>query len=341
MAEIRNHLWLFRHIRAEASSHVLHFRGGRLVRSGRGLSFWFLPWTASVAEVPVDDRELAFLVHARASDYQEVFVQGVVSWRVVDPERLAERVDFSIDTVRGTWLHEPLDKIASGLVQLAEQHAIEAIARQSIQKTLTGGIEPIRRGISEGLAAEASVAESGILVTAVRVASVKPTADLERALRMPALEAIQQEADQATFARRALAVEKERAIEENELQSRIELATREEALITQRGANDRRRVTDEAEAERIASEGEAGRARLKSAAQADGIRLVEGARVEAERDRLMVYKDLPVPLVYGMAAQELAGKLQRIEHLTISPELLGPLLTNLVRAGTERLEEGR
>ena len=41
-----------------------------------------------------------------------------------------------------------------------------------------------------------------------------------------------------------------------------------------------------------------------------------------------------------VAAQELAGKLQRIEHLNVTPDLLGPLLTDLVQTGTDRLKQG-
>ena len=65
---------------------------------------------------------------------------------------------------------------------------------------------------------------------------------VERALQTPTRERVQQEADRATFERRALAVERERAIAENELQNQIELARREEQLVAQRGANERRRA---------------------------------------------------------------------------------------------------
>ena len=34
----------------------------------------------------------------------------------------------------------------------------------------------------------------------------------------------------------------------------------------------------------------------------------------------------------------LAGKLQRIDHLSLSPETMGPLLQSLVQAGTRYLE---
>ena len=58
MADIRSFLFV-RHLRAESSSHVLLYRRGSLVKSGRGLSFWFFPMTASIAEVPVDDLRAA------------------------------------------------------------------------------------------------------------------------------------------------------------------------------------------------------------------------------------------------------------------------------------------
>ena len=41
-----------------------------------------------------------------------------------------------------------------------------------------------------------------------------------------------------------------------------------------------------------------------------------------------------------LAARELAGKLQRIEHLNITPELLTPLLAGVLEAGTKRLAGG-
>ncbi|MCP5055723.1 MAG: hypothetical protein GY937_03240 [bacterium] len=51
-----------------------------------------------------------------------------------------------------------------------------------------------------------------------------------------------------------------------------------------------------------------------------------------------IYRDFPTPRLLGLAAQRLAGKLQKIEHLNLTPDLMGGLLTNLVQAGTEHLE---
>ena len=109
---------------------------------------------------------------------------------------------------------------------------------------------------------------------AVRVVAIRPEPDLEKALQTPARELVQQEADRATFERRALAVESERAIAENELHNQIELAKREEELIAQRGQNEQRRVEDAAAA-----------ARVEAAAQADGMRAGRRGRRRRRRKR--------------------------------------------------------
>jgi uncharacterized membrane protein YqiK len=158
---------------------------------------------------------------------------------------------------------------------------------------------------------------------------VTPSPELEKALRIPVRESIQQTADEATFKRRAQAVEKERAIQENELQNKIELARREEQLIEQRGANDRRRAADEAAAARIAAEGEAARHELASKAQASGIKLVAEAKVEAERERMGIYREMPPERVMAQAVLELAKKLQQIGSITVTPDNVAALLKQL------------
>jgi len=42
----------------------------------------------------------------------------------------------------------------------------------------------------------------------------------------------------------------------------------------------------------------------------------------------------------ALAAREFAGKIETIEHLNLTPDLLGSLLANLAEAGTKRLATG-
>jgi regulator of protease activity HflC (stomatin/prohibitin superfamily) len=348
MADI-NKFFLARHLRSDASAHILHFRRSKLVRQGRGLAFWFLPLSASVAEVPVDDRELSILFHARSSDFQDVTAQGVVTYRITEPATLANRVDFTIDLSSGAYVKQPLEKIALLLTELARQHAASWIGATPIRSVLTDGYTAIRERVELGLNEDAGLRSMGVGIASVRISSVKPTPDLEKALEAPMRERIQQDSDEAAFARRALAVEKERAIQENELANQIELAKREEQLIAQRGQNTRRQAEEQAEAERIAAAAAVERARLNAESEAQGtvvrgdataksVRLVEGAKVDVERTRMEVLRDVPSSVLLGLAAQELATKLQKIEHLNLAPDALGPMLQSLVDAGTRRLE---
>lgn len=339
MADISK-LLFWRHLRGEPSFHLVLHKDGKLAKQGPGASFWFYPLSASITEIPLDDRELPFLFHGRSKDFQDVVTQGVITFRIVDPDRVAKRIDFSVDLDTGAYTKQPLEKMAMLLTQLAQQAAWEFVAQNDVREVLANGIEPIRTKVRQALVADPGLLDMGVEIVSVRVSSIKPTSDLERALQMPAREAIQQSADEATFERRALAVQKERAIQENELQNRIELAKREELLINQKGQNEKRRTLEEAEARRIGAEAAAQRSKLESDANAESIRVVEEAKVNAEKERMEIYKELPPQVLLGLAAQELAGKLTNIEHLTISPELLGPLLTNLVQAGTRHLEAG-
>jgi regulator of protease activity HflC (stomatin/prohibitin superfamily) len=338
MAEIHTYP-MVRHLRAEPSFHILRFRRGRQVASGRGLAFWFRPLSTSVAEIPMDDRELPFLFHGRTQDFQDATVQGVITFRVVDPEKVAERVDFAVDLRTGVLLKQPLEKLAGLLTELAQQFALGYLAQTPLRHVLAEGVAEIRERIWDGLRGEAGMEEMGLDVVAVRVGAVKPVAEVEKALQVPVREAIQQEADVATFRRRAEAVEKERAIQENELQNQIELARREANLIKERGENEKKRVDGEAEAAQIAAEAEAERTGIQARAQAGSIAALEKAKVKAEQERMAIYRDFPTERLLGLAAQRLAGKLQRIEHLNLTPDLLGGLLTNLVEAGTQRLEQ--
>jgi regulator of protease activity HflC (stomatin/prohibitin superfamily) len=328
------------HLRSEASNQVIRYRNGRPIRSGRGLAFWFRPLDTAIAEVPLDDQELSFLFHGRSADLQEVVAQGIITYRVTDPDTVATRIDFGIDLATGLHTKTPLDQIAARLTGLAQQHAWSVMAATPLRELVADGVDRLRARIGEGLAADTSLTEMGLAIVSVRVSAVQPSAEVEKALAAPTRERIAADADEAAFARRAAAVDKERAIAENELANRIELARRASDLVAQEGANERKKATETAAAARISADGHAQVRKVAAEADAESIRLVESQRNAAESDRIAVYRDLAPAVLLGLAAREFAGKVETIEHLNLSPDLLGTVLTDLLAAGTRRLEAG-
>ena len=326
---------VIRHLRAEPTEHVLRYRKGSLINAGAGLAFWFRPSAAAIAAVPLDDQDLPFVFHARSADFQELTVQGVITYRVADPERIARRVDFTIDLRSGQWTETPLEQVNGLLVQMAQQYVIDELMTLELRAILATGVAPIRERITAGLSAEPTLGELGIEIAAVRVAGLAADNDVQRALQQPTREAIQQQADEATFGRRALAVEKERAIAENELANRIELARREENLVTQDGANERRRAEEQAAAGAIKAQATDQVERMTAKRRADALHELEGAKLAAERERADINTRLGSQILLAIAAHELAGQLGKVEHLTITPELITPLLTRLATRAPE------
>ena len=159
--------------------------------------------------------------------------------------------------------------------------------------------------------------------------SIRPQADLERALETPVRERVQQDADAATYERRAQAVERERTIAENELQSKIELATREQQLVQQEGANAQRRATEEAASALIAAKASSERAKLEAAARADSTRVVGAAHAETEAARLAAYSGVEPSVLTALAFQELAKNLPEIGTLNLTPDVLTQALSRL------------
>lgn len=328
MADIHRFMNM-RHLRSQPTSHVVHLRKGRVVHDGVGLSFWFRPLTAALSEVPIDDREQPLLFHGRTLDFQDVTVQATVAYRIVEPAVAAARVDFGIDPEKGRWTASPLEQVGGLLTELAQQHALDLLAHMPLRQALAEGLTTVRERVAEGLAGDARLDETGIGILDVRVVAVRAEPEVERALQTPTREAVQQDADRATYERRAEAVHRERAIAENELQNQIELARREEQLVAQRGQNERRRAEEQAAAGRIQAEAQAEHQRLVAAGQADTTTLVGNAGAEVEAAKLAAYRDVDSSLLLALAARDLASNLPSIGTLSLTPDLLTPVLARL------------
>ncbi len=352
MADVTRRLFL-RHLRGAPTAWVRHVVRGRVRHEGTGQSFWYRALTAVLSEVPIDDRELPLLFHARTADFADVTVQATVTYRVSDPAIAATRLDFSVDPDSGAWRGQPLDQVATLLAELSQQPALDLLARLPLTEALTAGIAPVREAVSLALADDARLTDTGVSVVSARVVAIRPEPDLDRALQTPTRESVQQEADRATYTRRARAVEQERTIAEAELQNRIELARREQQYVEQQGANQRRQaelaaeadlaqargVADaalvaaraDAERDQIAAVAAAESTRVREEARAGGVRVVGIAEGDAEKARLAAYAELPPAVLQALALRELAGHLPEIGQLTVSPDVLTDLVSRLAR----------
>lgn len=328
MAQIRSYGFI-KHLRADAANYIQYYNKGVRVRSGRGAALWFRPDNASISEIPMDDRQMPFVLNGQSADFQELTIQGTVVWRVTDPARLGDRIDFTLDLQRGTLTGQPIDQINAVLVGLVRQFTYAYLQRSGVRDLLRAGVAPLQDIVTTGFAEETTLTGMGLEVVSITIADLAPTSELARALQAPTFESVQQQADEASFARRALAVEKERAIAENELNNQIELAARQKDLITRETANTRSKVEADAANRKINAQADAEMQTIQANARADTIRTVDLARAETERARMEVYADVPPTVLLALAAQEFAAKVKGIDNLTITPDMLSNLVAQM------------
>src|SRR5262245_6409150 len=107
------------YVKAAPTSYVLHFKRGEVKRQGAGLSFFYFRPTSTVAMVPVASADVPFVFNDVTRDFQEVTVQGQLTYRVVDPRRLAGLLDFSVDA-HGKYRSEDPTKLEERLVHATQ-----------------------------------------------------------------------------------------------------------------------------------------------------------------------------------------------------------------------------
>src|SRR5581483_733329 len=216
--------------------------------------------------------------------------------------------------------------VAGMLTEAAQQNTLDVVAGMSLAGAIINGLTRVRERIESGLATDARLAETGVSAIGVRVVAIRPEPDLEKALQTPTREGVQQEADRATYERRALAVERERTISENELQSQIELARREEQLVTQRGANARRQAEEAAAASAIEIDSKANGEQRMAQVRAEATKAMGEAGAAGEAARVAAYRDLSEATLLALSVKDLAGQLGKVQNLVITPDLLAPVL---------------
>jgi hypothetical protein len=86
-----------RFFKVEPTDFVLQFKRGKAVREGAGLSFFYFAPTTSLVLVPVGSVDVPFIFEEVTADFQQVTVQGQITYRIVEPLTIAQLLDFTIE----------------------------------------------------------------------------------------------------------------------------------------------------------------------------------------------------------------------------------------------------
>lgn len=330
-----------RFLKIQPTTYLLQYRNGRIVREGVGLAFVYYAPTTSLVAVPIGSTDVPFIFQEVTADFQEVTLQGQVTYRVVDAKKLAALLNFTLDANGRAYVSEDPVKLPQRVINVVKVLARTELEKLKLREAIRSS-ETIVKSVGDRLAAAPEIQSLGLEILGLSVLAIKPTPESARALEAQAREQLLKEADEAIYARRNSAVEQERAIKENELNTEIAVE------------NKKRQIREaQMEAERSIQQKQHELEQAKMAAQ---IQLeeknkelvalsVENQKAEAEARAfgitasMAAFKDVdprilqalatsgmqPEQLI-GVAFQELATRADKIGELNISPDLLRELL---------------
>ncbi len=218
-----------RFIKFDAMTYVIHYKKGRVAREGRGLAFYYYEPSSSIAAIPLGSNDVPFIFNETTLDYQTISIQGQVSYRVSDAKKLAEVLDFTVDA-RGSYKKDESEKLTQRISNEAQTATAALVHSMPLKDTLRAA-KAIEEKIFAGLKNSVAVNALGLEVLAVNVLAVRGTPEMERALETETREGIQQNADQAIYARRNFAVVEERRIKESELNTEIAVEEKKKQIV--------------------------------------------------------------------------------------------------------------
>jgi len=332
-----------RFIKVQPTTYLLQYQRGTVVREGAGLSFFYFAPTTSLVAVPTASTEEPFIFEETTADHQTVTIQGQVTYRVADPKKLAALMNFTLSGNGQSYVSDDPQKLPQRLINIVNVLARTEIQALPLRKAVKAS-DSLVAALRPKLTAAPEVAALGLEILGFSLLAIKPTPETAKALEAETRELLLKEADEAIYRRRNSAVEQERSIKENELNTEIAVELkkrqiRETKMDADRAVQEKQRLLREAEmaASVVLEEKKkelvgltAENTRAEADARAYGIEATMKAigTADARVLQALANSGMKPEQLIAVAFQELAGRADKIGQLNISPDLLSQLIDN-------------
>jgi hypothetical protein len=305
------------------------------------LAFFYFKPSASIVVVPIGSADVPFIFNEISADFQAITIQGELTYRVQDAERVASLLNYTVDGRPTQYISEDPQKLPQRLINL-----LQVLVRAEVQKLpLKNAIhstDSVATAVLTKLSSGNELASLGVEVLALAIQAIKPVPEMSRALEAETREDMLRRADQAIYDRRNSAVEQERKIKENELNTEIAVEAKKRQI---------RETVVDADLAVEAKEQQVRKAKLEGeiAIENDRKQLVaahiENAKAEADVQayaveaslkplanldpavlQVLAVQNTDPRLMASLALKEIAQNASKIGNLNISPELFEILM---------------
>jgi regulator of protease activity HflC (stomatin/prohibitin superfamily) len=291
------------YFKGQPTDYIQRYSSGALRHEGLGLAFYYWRFNTQVVAVPTTSRDADFLFNEITSNFQEVTLQGQLTYRIHEPKKAAELLNFRIDPEKYIYVTEDLNALAQKIINVVRIETRSEVEKRTLAEVLRDS-RAIAKDVEQRVREAALLTPLGVEVLSVFYLSARPTPEVAKALEADYREALLRQADEAIYARRGAAVDEERKIKEKELESDKALEQQRQTLIDLQGAN----ALKEAENCGLAMEKEA------------------AYRARSAEMELAVLRGFEPRTLLAIALRELGHNAAKVGNLTITTEMLASLL---------------
>jgi len=319
----------------------LQYKNGKLVRSGAGLSFVYFTLTSSLVGIPIGSVDVPFIFAEVTADFQEITIQGQITYRICDPNKLSQLMNFTLAADGKRYSSDDPQKLSQRLINNAQVLTRTLLKSMPLRKVLTGS-DALVNALNSQLQQINAINSLGIEILDVSITAIKPTPEMTRALEAEAREQILLLADEAIYSRRNAAVEQERIIKENELNTDIAVEQkkrqiRETQMEAQKAIQQKERELKEAEmatkvvleqqnAELVSLASKNARLKADDKAYSAAAMMKSFAECDPKTIQALASSGMNANQLIALAFKELAEGAEKIGQLNISPDLLSELM---------------
>ncbi len=285
-------MFFITYYKGEPTEYIFKYSGGKVKKEGVGISFFSFDLNTTIISVPVKTIDFPFIFNEITANYQAVTVQGQFTYKIRSPHEVMAILDFSVDPKTNSYKSEDPSKLSQRIINSVQEATRAEIQQYSLEDAIKKtGI--LAKAILDKIKKDGFLNSLSIDCLNISITAVTPTPEISKALEADYRETLQKKADEAIYSRRAAAVDQERKIKENELNSRISLEKGRQQLVELDGAN-----------------------RLREAEFKSKVSALE----------LAPFKDLDPRLLLAQGLKSLGENASKIGNLTITPDLLSAIL---------------
>lgn len=333
-----------RYKKFESTDYVIKVKKGSILDRGPGLSFFYNTMTTSMMVIPMTAFDTSFAYDdIMTADFQKLNVQGDISYIIADYEKAAKMVNFSYKDTKREYeaiLSQAKATMAKRILNLTKVYIAKFISSRQVREAIKTA-EELAQVLRNALKEDETIQEYGIKILAVSILGISPQPDTRKALEAATREEILKQQDDAIYKRRNSAIEQERAIKENELNTEIKIAEKEKErkekemetsrMLQEKQAElDARKIADDINLEEekkklvnLQTENE----KKKSDAKAydSQVLLATFAGVDSEIIKALAISGMDSKALIAKAFAEIGDKADKIGVLNVSPDLLETL----------------